>query len=70
MNQAIGNHAVKEFFTETEWDMIYNFIGHALDDEDYDPEQVYSIRAKIHNLFLWHFKNWHKGSCVLIRSLP
>jgi hypothetical protein len=52
MNQAIGNHAVKEFFTETEWDMIYNFIGHALDDEDYDPEQVYSIRAKIHNLFL------------------
>jgi len=42
----------KEFFTETEWDMIYNFIGHALDDDDYDPEQVYSIRSKIHNLFL------------------
>ena len=36
MNQAIGNHAVKEFFTETEWDMIYNFIGNALDDDDYD----------------------------------
>ena len=52
MNQAIGNHAVKEFFTETEWDMIYNFIGHALDDDDYDSEQVYSIRSKIHNLFL------------------
>jgi hypothetical protein len=43
---------MKEFFTETEWDMIYNFIGHALDDDDYDPEQVYSIRSKIHNLFL------------------
>ena len=42
----------KEFFTETELDIIYNFIGHALDDEDYDPEQVYSIRSKIHNLFL------------------
>ena len=42
----------KEFFTETEWDMIYNFIGHALDDDNYDPEQVYSIRSKIHNLFL------------------
>jgi hypothetical protein len=44
--------AMKEFFTETEWDMIYNFIGNALDDDDYDPEQVYSIRSKIHNLFL------------------
>jgi hypothetical protein len=43
---------IKEFFTETEWDMIYNFIGHALDNEDYDPEQVYSIRSKIHNIFL------------------
>ena len=61
---------MKEFFTETEWDMIYNFIGNALDNDDYDPEQVYTIRSKIHNLFLWHFKNWHKGSCVSIRSLP
>lgn len=42
----------KEFFTETEWDMLYEFIGHALDDDNYDPEQVYSIRSKIHNLFL------------------
>ena len=61
---------MKEFFTETEWDMIYEFIGRALDDDNYDPEQVYSIRSKIHNLFLWHFKNWHMGSCVSIRSLP
>jgi hypothetical protein len=43
---------IKEFFTETEWDMIYNFIGNALDNDDYDPEQVYTIRSKIHNLFL------------------
>ena len=43
---------VQEFFTETEWDMIYNFIGNALDNDDYDREDVYSIRAKIHNLFL------------------
>jgi hypothetical protein len=53
MNQAIGNHAVKEFFTETEWDMIYEFIGRALDDDNCeDNEQVYTIRSKIHNLFL------------------
>ncbi len=42
----------QEFFTENEWDMIYNFIGNALDNDDYDCEDVYSIRAKIHNLFL------------------
>ena len=39
---------IKEFFTETEWDMIYEFIGNALDD---DPEQVHSIRSKINDLF-------------------
>ena len=44
---------IKEFFTETEWDLIYNFVGHALDDDEIDDnEEVYSIRAKIHNLFL------------------
>ena len=48
----ITTTSTKEFFTETEWDLIYNFVGHALDDDDYDPEEVYSIRAKIHNLFL------------------
>jgi hypothetical protein len=44
------NDIVKEFFTETEWDMIYEFIGRALDNDYYDPEQVYTIRSKIHNL--------------------
>jgi hypothetical protein len=43
---------IQEFFTETEWDMIYNFIGNALDNDDYECEDVYAIRAKIHNLFL------------------
>ncbi len=42
----------KEFFTETEWDVIYEYVGHALDTDESD--QVYSIRAKIHNLFLHH----------------
>lgn len=43
---------IKEFFTEEQWDLIYNFVGHALDDDNYDPEQVYDVRSKIHNLFL------------------
>jgi hypothetical protein len=49
---TLTTQTTQEFFTENEWDMIYNFIGNALDNDDYDREDVYSIRAKIHNLFL------------------
>ena len=42
---------IKEFFTEDQWDLIYNFIGNALDDDEFDPDDVYSIRNKIHQLF-------------------
>ena len=51
---TLKTQTIQEFFTETEWDMIYNFIGNALDNDDYDYEceDVYAIRAKIHNLFL------------------
>ena len=41
---------IKDFFTEAEWDLIYNFIGNALDDYEYDPEDDYAIRNKIHSL--------------------
>ena len=49
---TLKTKTIQEFFTETEWDMIYNFIGNALDNDDYECEDVYAIRAKIHNLFL------------------
>ena len=49
---TIATQTIQEFFTETEWDIIYNFIGNALDNDDYESEDVYAIRAKIHNLFL------------------
>ena len=42
---------IKEFFTEDQWDLIYNFIGNALDDDDFDADDVYDIRNKIHQLF-------------------
>lgn len=45
-------HPIKEFFTGSEWDLIYNFIGNALDDDDFDPDEVYSIRNKIHSIFV------------------
>ena len=49
---TLKTQTIQEFFTETEWDMIYNFIGNALDNDDYECEDVYAIRAKIHDLFL------------------
>ena len=42
---------IKEFFTDEEWDLIYNFVGHALNDDEENPENVYSIRNKIHSIF-------------------
>ena len=43
--------SIKDFFTETQWDLIYDKIGNALDDVDWDPEDVYEIRNKIHSLY-------------------
>ena len=65
----ITTTSTKEFFTETEWDLIYNFVGHALDDDDFDPEEVYTIRAKIHNLFLWTssiINKWKSSQCLIL----
>jgi len=42
---------IKDFFTEAQWDLIYDKIGNALDYDEYDPEDVYAIRNKIHQLF-------------------
>ena len=43
--------SIKDFFTEAQWDLIYNFVGNALDDDEYDPEDVYAIRNKMHSLY-------------------
>lgn len=41
---------IKEFFTDSEWDLIYDFIGHALDDDE-ESEIAYAVRNKIHSIF-------------------
>jgi hypothetical protein len=41
----------KEFFTEEQWDLIYNFVGNALDHDEFNPDDVYAIRNKIHSLY-------------------
>ena len=50
-NQDLSKTIYRNLFTKEQWDMIYNFVGHALDDDDFDVEDVYAIRNKIHTLF-------------------
>lgn len=38
-------------FSDSQWDLIYAMVGHALDGDEFNPEDVYTIRNKIHILF-------------------
>ena len=51
MTDTLSRNIYRQLFSEDQWDLIYNFIGHALDDDDFNPEDVYAIRNKIHALF-------------------
>ena len=51
MADALSKQIYRQLFTESEWVLIYNFIGNALDDECYDPDDVYNVRNKIHEIF-------------------
>jgi hypothetical protein len=48
---TIFNQVYRLMFTDSEWDLIYNYVGHALDNDEEDSEMVYSIRNKIHSIF-------------------
>ena len=50
---------LRDLFTEEQWDMIYNFVGNALDDDDFNADDVYAIRNKIHALFNWNSMTWY-----------
>ena len=41
----------RNLFTPQQWELIYNFVGHALDDGDFNVSDVYAIRDKISLLF-------------------
>ena len=49
------NQTVKEFFTDSEWDLIYNLVSNNrefCEDDEYDPLSDYnSILSKMHTLF-------------------
>jgi hypothetical protein len=51
MSNTLSRNIYRALFSDAEWDLIYNFVGHALDDDEYDPEDVYAIRNKIHAIF-------------------
>jgi hypothetical protein len=51
MADALSRRIYRQLFTESEWDLIYNFIGNALDDDTFDPDDVYNVRNKIHEIF-------------------
>ena len=57
MPDTLSRNIYRALFSEDQWDLIYAMVGHALDDDDFDPEDVYSIRNKIHAIF--DDNDWH-----------
>jgi len=51
MSDNLSKTIYRQLFTEDQWELIYNFIGNALDDDYFNAEDVYAIRSKIHLLF-------------------
>jgi hypothetical protein len=50
-----SKQAIQEFFTDSEWDLIYNLVSNNrefCEDDEYDPRSDYdNIVDKISNLF-------------------
>jgi hypothetical protein len=51
MPDTLSRNIYRALFSDDQWDLIYAMAGHALDNDDFTPEDVYSIRNKIHSLF-------------------
>ena len=51
MPDTLSRNIYRALFSDDQWDLIYAMAGHALDNDDFTPEDVYSIRNKIHALF-------------------
>jgi len=48
---TLSQKVYAKLFSPDQWDLIYSMVGHALDDDDFDSEDVYTIRNKIHAIF-------------------
>lgn len=51
MNQPVGNHAIREIFTDSEWNLLYDALSEFQDhEESYD--EVHSLMNKISSFFI------------------
>jgi len=48
MSNTLSQRIYRQLFTEDQWELIYNFVGNALDNDDFNAMDVYAIRSKIH----------------------
>ena len=53
-DQELSKKIYRNLFTDSQWELIYNFIGNALDDQLFDSNDVYMIRNKIEALLNWN----------------
>ena len=51
MPDTLSRKIYRDLFSDDQWDLIYAMAGHALDDDEFNPEDVYLIRNTIHTLF-------------------
>lgn len=51
MSDSLSKSIYRNLFTEDQWELIYNFVGYALDNDDFNATDVYVIRDKISLLF-------------------
>ena len=51
MPDTLSRNIYRALFSDDQWDLIYSIVGHGLDDDTFNPEDVYSSRNKIHALF-------------------
>jgi hypothetical protein len=51
MADTLSKQVYRQLFTEDQWDLIYNVVGNALDDDVFDHDDVQAIRNKITKLF-------------------
>ena len=61
MPDTLSRNIYRDLFSDDQWDLIYAMSGHALDNDDFTPEDVYSIRNKIHALF--DYNDWYLFFC-------
>ena len=50
MSKTLSRNVYRALFSDDQWDLIYAMVGHALDDEECNPEDVYMIRNIIHSI--------------------